>query len=278
MGGCCLECKRRTVEALPADVAEVVEDASHLEEEDADDLRAARHLDVEQLLHRHRVPVLLRHHRHVVEPVKVRERLLVGLVLDELLGPAMKQPDVRVGLDDVLAAQLEHQPQHAVRRRVLRPEVEREVPDLKVFLADERTLHVLALVRLLEHHHRLRRMLHSAAQDCPRRRAERGRSYPLHRSWSAAQRPHGGLSPSRRSALTLGVLITEPNFTRATPHPALPPVRPASRVLERRELLVHRRRRRRLRLRRLVIGLPRSHAGLGRGGVRAVGLVERLAL
>ena len=68
------------------------------------------------------------------------------------------------------------------------------------------------------------------------------------------------------------------NSGQPRPPPGLPPVRPASRVLERRELLVHRRRRRRLRLRRLVIGLPRSHACLGRGGVRAVGLVERLAL
>ena len=48
----------------------------------------------------------------------------------------MEQPDVRVGLDDVLAAQLEHQPQHPVRRRVLRPEVEREVLDLKVVVTD----------------------------------------------------------------------------------------------------------------------------------------------
>jgi len=61
---CCgaREERRRTVEALPADVAEMVEDPRDLEEHDADHLRAARHFDVEQLLNRERVAVLRRHH------------------------------------------------------------------------------------------------------------------------------------------------------------------------------------------------------------------------
>ena len=57
-----------------------------------------------------------------------------------------------------------------------------------------------------------------------------------------------------------------------------PRARTASRVLQRREFLVHRSPRRRLLVRSLVIGLLRGHAALHRGGVGAIGLVERLAL
>ena len=42
----------------------------------------------------------------------------------------MQQSDVRIGALNDFAVELEHQPQHAVGRRVLRPEVHRVVPDL----------------------------------------------------------------------------------------------------------------------------------------------------
>jgi hypothetical protein len=50
-----------------------------------------------------------------------------GLALGQLLGGAVQQADVRVGPLDDLAVQLQHQAQHAVRRRVLRAEVQRVV-------------------------------------------------------------------------------------------------------------------------------------------------------
>ena len=77
----------------------------------------------EQLLDRQHVGVLVAHHGHVVEPVHVADRLVERLALGELLGAAMQKPDVRVGLLDDLAVHLEHQAQHAVRRRMLRAEV-----------------------------------------------------------------------------------------------------------------------------------------------------------
>ena len=85
----------------------------------------------EQLLDRQHVGVLVAHHRDVVEPVHVRQVLQVGAVLGELLGRAVQQADVRVGALDHLAVELEHQAQHAVRRRVLRAEVQRVVADLR---------------------------------------------------------------------------------------------------------------------------------------------------
>ncbi len=42
----------------------------------------------------------------------------------------MQQADVRIGALHDLAVELEHEPQHSVRRRVLRPEVQRVVLDL----------------------------------------------------------------------------------------------------------------------------------------------------
>ena len=85
------------------------------------------HLNAEQLLDSKRVAVLLAHHRNVVQAVEVREGLVVVLELDQLLGAAVQQADVGVGALDVLALELQHQPQHTVRRGVLRAEVEREV-------------------------------------------------------------------------------------------------------------------------------------------------------
>ena len=68
---------------------------------------ALRHLDAQQLLDRQREGVLLVHRRDVVEPVEVRHRLQVGLVLDQLLGAAMQQADMRIGALDDLAVHLE---------------------------------------------------------------------------------------------------------------------------------------------------------------------------
>ena len=121
---------RAAVEPVRAEPQQVVQDARDLVEHHADVLRAHRHVDAEQLLDRQAVGVLVAHHRHVVEPVHVRQRLDVGARLGELLGRAVQQADVRVGALDHLAVELEHQAQHAVRRRMLRAEVQRVVLDL----------------------------------------------------------------------------------------------------------------------------------------------------
>ena|SRR5215813_14592188 len=65
--------------------------------------------------------------RDVVEPVEIGDRLQIRLVLDQLLGPAVRETDMRVDALDHLAVKLKHQPQHAVRGQVLRPEIEGEV-------------------------------------------------------------------------------------------------------------------------------------------------------
>ena len=92
----------------------------------------ARRVDAEQLLDGEREGVLLAHRRDVVEPVEIRHRLQVGLVLDQLLGAAMQQADMRIAALDDLAVHLEDEAQHAVGRRMLRPEIHRQRLDLDV--------------------------------------------------------------------------------------------------------------------------------------------------
>jgi len=126
----------------------MVEDAGNLQEHNADDGGASGDLKVQQLFHRHGVTVLRGHHGDVVEAVKVWQRLLVRLVLNELLSAAVKEPNVGVGAINHLAIELEDQPQHAVRRWVLGPKVEGEVLDLHLVIIDELALHLGQLISL----------------------------------------------------------------------------------------------------------------------------------
>ena len=100
--------------------------------EHADQLRAARHRDAEQLFRREAEGMLLIHRRDIVEPVEIRDRLQIGLLLDQLLGAAMQQADMRIDALDHFAVEFEHETQHAVRRRMLRPEIDGEIAELQL--------------------------------------------------------------------------------------------------------------------------------------------------
>src|SRR4029077_1378880 len=52
----------------------------------------------------------------------------IGLMLDQLLGAAMQQPDMRIDAFDHLTVELEHETEHAVGGRMLRPEIDCELP------------------------------------------------------------------------------------------------------------------------------------------------------
>ena len=74
--------------------------------------------------------MLLIHRRDVIEPIEIGRRLRVGLVFDQLLGPAMKQADMRINALDHFAVEFENEAQNPVRGRMLRPEIDREVADV----------------------------------------------------------------------------------------------------------------------------------------------------
>jgi len=73
--------------------------------------------------------MLLVHGRDIVEPVEVGHILEVGARLHQLLGAPVQEADVRIDPIHHLAVQLQDQAQHAVRRRVLGPEVDVELAD-----------------------------------------------------------------------------------------------------------------------------------------------------
>ena len=122
--------ERADIHGLRGHVEEVREKTPDFGIEHPDQLGAAGHLDAEQLLDRHAIGVFLVHRRDVVEPVEIGVRLNVGLVLDQLLGAAMQQADMRIDALDDLAVQLQHEAQDAVRGRVLRAEIDGEVADI----------------------------------------------------------------------------------------------------------------------------------------------------
>ena len=122
--------QRADVHRLRGDVQEMREDAADLGIEHADELAAARHGHADEALDRERIGMLLVHRRDIVEPVEIGHGLEVGLGLDQFLGAAMQQADMRIDALDDLAVELQHEAQHAVRGRVLRAEIDREIADI----------------------------------------------------------------------------------------------------------------------------------------------------
>ena len=145
-----------TVETLPADVAEMIEDARNLQEEHAHHLRTPRHANVEQLLDGKRVAVLRGHHGDIVQAIHV-ESLLVVLVLNQLLRSAVQQSNVRSARQTVSPVSSSTRRSTPSWLRVLRTKVQCEILDLKLFLRDELALHASRLLRFLHQLKGLRR-------------------------------------------------------------------------------------------------------------------------
>ena len=82
--------QRADVHRLRGDVEQMRQDAADLAIQHPDQLPAARHRDAEQLFRRQTERMLLIHRRDIVEPVEIRDRLQIGLVLDQLFGAAMQ--------------------------------------------------------------------------------------------------------------------------------------------------------------------------------------------
>jgi hypothetical protein len=70
-------------------------------------------------------------------------------VLDQFLGAAMQEADMRIDPLDHFAVKLEHQAQHAVRGRMYRPEIDGEVAFGLGHQATCSTLAALAATRSL---------------------------------------------------------------------------------------------------------------------------------
>jgi hypothetical protein len=122
--------QRADVHRLRRDVEEMRQQPADFAIEHPDQLAAARHGDAEQLFSGEAERMLLVHRRDIVEPVEIGDRLQIGLLLDQLFGATMQKPDMRIDARDHLAVKLQHQPQHAVRGRVLGTKVDRKIAQI----------------------------------------------------------------------------------------------------------------------------------------------------
>src|SRR5262245_4574299 len=71
--------------------------------------------------------MLMVHRRHIIEPVEIRDRLQIGLVLDQLLGAAMQKSNMRINALDHFPVELQYEAQHTVSSGMLWPKVDGEV-------------------------------------------------------------------------------------------------------------------------------------------------------
>ncbi len=97
-------------------------------------VQRARGLDPEQAFRAQDERHVVAHGVEIVLAVRPRDDLVVLTVLPDLLEPAMQIADVRNATDDSLAVELEHEPQHAMSRRVLWPDVDQHVIAFEVRL------------------------------------------------------------------------------------------------------------------------------------------------
>src|SRR3954463_10957391 len=103
------------------------QDAADLVVENPYKLGPAWRLDTEQPFNSQAKRVLLGKRRDVVEPVEIRNRLEIGLCLDQLFGAAVKQPDVRIDPGYHLPVEVQDQTQYAVPGRRRPPEIDGEI-------------------------------------------------------------------------------------------------------------------------------------------------------
>ena len=95
--------------------------------ENTDQLAAIRHRNAQKLFDSQTISVFLVHRRAVIKPVKIRHGLHIDLGLNQLFGAAMQQTDMRINTFNHFPVQLQHKAQHAMRCRMLRAEIDREI-------------------------------------------------------------------------------------------------------------------------------------------------------
>ena len=121
--------ERAHVHGLRGHVEQMGENAADFGIEHADQLAALGHIHAQQLLDGQTEGMFLIHRRAIVEPVEVRHVLRIGARFHQLLGAAMQQADMRIDALHHFAIKLQHEAQHAMGRRMLRAEVDREITD-----------------------------------------------------------------------------------------------------------------------------------------------------
>ena len=131
---------RADVDAGRAEPHEVRDDARQLAGDHAQHRAPLGDLDAEQPLGAEREGDVVAGRVEIILTVGPRDDLIVLAILADLLEPAVQVADVRNAPHHRLAVELEHQPEHAVRRRVLGPEVDEHVLAFEIGLDRRRRL------------------------------------------------------------------------------------------------------------------------------------------
>ena len=115
---------RAQVHGVRAQPDQVRVDAGQFVHQNPHPLRFRRDLQPQQLLHCQAVGQVVGHGAEVVDAVGQRNHLLVELRFAGFFDAGVQVADFGLHADDRLAINFEHQSQHAMRRRVLRPHVQ----------------------------------------------------------------------------------------------------------------------------------------------------------
>ena len=222
---------RADLQRVRAEEHQVVEHPVQLGQRHPQPDRPLGHLDAHQPFDGEHHAELVGERGQPVVPVGQHDDLPVVAHLEQLLGAAVHVADDRLAGDHPLAVEGELEPQHAVRGRVLRPDVEHHVGGVEAGAGPDRHLTCQASVRSARQACSgtyLDRPDRSGAAATSVRRARPGRSARRRRPprpAPAGSRPgrvrarsSGGRAPSTPSALQRLALADDPR-TRRRPRP-----------------------------------------------------------
>jgi hypothetical protein len=108
----------------------VIQNTSDFAKQGTNPLGTFGDLNVEKLLHSQGEALLVRHHRDIIQTVKVGQGLHIRLVLDQFLSSTVQETDMGIGANNLFAIEFQNQSQHSVRSRMLRAKVDGIVPNL----------------------------------------------------------------------------------------------------------------------------------------------------
>ena len=116
--------QRADVERMGPEPHQVRLQPRQLVHQHAQPLGAFWNFKLQQLLDGQAVTEIVRHRRKIVDAIGQWDHLLVELRLARLLDAGMQVADIGSESNHGLAIDLQHEPQNAMRRRMLRPHVE----------------------------------------------------------------------------------------------------------------------------------------------------------
>ena len=126
---------RPNIEPVRPKPHQVIQQAGDFIEHHADILRTYRRRDAHQFFDRQYVTVLVAHHRYIIQAVHITDGLVVRLAFGEFFGGPVQETNMRIGLQDDLSIHFQDQAKHAMRGRVLRSEIQREILEISHRLA-----------------------------------------------------------------------------------------------------------------------------------------------